>query len=176
MTHRPARRAVLLAGLGGALSGCGFHPVYAPTTDGGGGAAEGLAEIDVKPIYERPGQILREALLGRLGNESGTPSRFDLQVKFWITGEAIGILDFTQATRVRLVANATWELHGHDPKQTKLTEGGERLVDGFDIFDSQYFAGDLDNEHVQRRLAEAMAERITLRLAMWFRQHPPAIG
>ena len=29
----------------------------------------GLAEIEVKPIYERPGQILREALLGRLGIE-----------------------------------------------------------------------------------------------------------
>jgi LPS-assembly lipoprotein len=170
------RRAVLLAGLGGALSGCGFHPVYAPSTDGGPGAAEGLAEIDVKPIYERPGQILREALLGRLRNESGTPSRFDLQVKFWIAGEALGILDFTQATRIRLVANANWELHGHDAKQTKLAEGGERLVDGFDIFDSQYFAGDLDNEHVQRRLAEAMAERITLRLATWFRQHPSALG
>jgi LPS-assembly lipoprotein len=49
------------------------------------------------------------------------------------------------------------------------------VIDGFDIFDSQYFATDLDNEHVQRRMAEAMAERITLRLAVWFRQHPSAI-
>jgi hypothetical protein len=104
------------------------------------------------------------------------PRKFDLQVNFWITGEAQAILNFTQPTRMRLVANANWTLTSHDSKQTKLAEGADRLVDGFDIFDSQYFAMDLDNEKVQRRLAEAMAEQITLRLAMWFHQHPSAIG
>jgi LPS-assembly lipoprotein len=176
MSARPTRRALLLPGLCAALSGCGFHPVYAPSADGGTGAAEGLAAIEVKPIYERAGQLLREALLGRLRNESGTPHHFDLQVAFWISGEAVGVLDFTQPTRLRLIASANWELQGRDAKQTKLVAGTERLIDGFDIFDSQYFAMDLDNEHVQRRLAEAMAERITLRLAMWFNQHPTAIG
>jgi LPS-assembly lipoprotein len=176
MSARPGRRVALFLGLGGALSGCGFHPVYAPTSADGSGAAEALAAIDVKPIYERPGQILREALLGRFRTESGTPRHFDLQVTFWISGESQGILDFTQATRIRLVGQAAWSLSGHDPKHTKLAEGSERLIDGFDIFDSQYFALDLDNEAVQRRMAVAMAERITLRLAMWFNQHPTAMG
>jgi len=140
------------------------------------GAAARLAEIEVKPIYERPGQILREALLGRFGTEPGEPRKFDLDVKFWITGEALGILNFTQPTRIRLVGTATWTLTSHDPKATKLAEGTDSLVDGFDIFDAQYFAQDLANEAVQRRIAEAMADRITLRLAMWFDQHPKAIG
>jgi LPS-assembly lipoprotein len=174
MKTSQSRRAALLLGFGGALAGCGFHPVYAPSGDNGGAAA-GLAEIEVRPINERPGQILREALLGRFRTESGTPRHFDLAVNFWITGEAQGVLDFTQPTRIRLVGAANWSLLSHDGKQTKLTEGTERLIDGFDIFDSQYFASDLDNEHVQRRMAEAMAERITLRLAVWFRQHPSAI-
>jgi LPS-assembly lipoprotein len=174
MTRHPTRRAALFLGLG-ALSGCGFHPVYMASGNGPAPAAD-LAAIDVKPIYERPGQILREALLGRFRTESGTPRHFDLQVNFWITGEAQGVLNFTQPTRIRLVGNATWTLTSHDGKQPKLTEGSERLVDGFDIFDSQYFAMDLDNEKVQRRLAEAMAERITLRLAAWFHQHPTAVG
>ncbi|MGA3004735.1 MAG: hypothetical protein ABSE20_23760 [Acetobacteraceae bacterium] len=169
------RRAVLLLGLGGGLAGCGFHPVYMPSGNDPGAAA-GLAEIDVKPIYERPGQILREALLGRMGIEPGTPRKFDLDVKFWITGEAQGILDFTQPTRIRLVANANWALYSHDHPPTKLAEGADSLVDGFDIFDAQYFAQDLANEAVQRRLAEAMADRITLRLAMWFHEHPTLIG
>jgi LPS-assembly lipoprotein len=176
MSAGPTRRAVLLPGLCAALAGCGFHPVYAPTSADGTSTAADLAAIDVKPIYERPGQILREALLGRLRVESGTPSHFDLQVNFWITGEAQGVLNFTQPTRIRLVGTANWTLIAHDEKHTKLAEGSERLADGFDIFDSQYFAMDLDNEHVQRRVAEAMAERITLRLAMWFHQHPTAIG
>jgi hypothetical protein len=166
---------VLLFGLGGAMTACGFHPVYLPTGDGPGPQA-GLAAIDVKPIYERPGQILREALLGRFGTEPGAKRKFDLQVSFWISGEAQGVLNFTQPTRIRLVANTTWTLLSRDAKPIKLAEGSDRLVDGFDIFDTQYFASDLDNEHVQRRLAEATAERITLRLAMWFHQHPSAVG
>jgi hypothetical protein len=169
------RRAALLFCLGGALSGCGFHPVYMATGDDPGASA-GLAEIDVRPINERPGQILREALLGRLRIEPGAPRKFDLDVKFWITGEAQGILNFTAPTRIRLVGNANWTLFSRDHPPKKLAEGTDNLVDGFDVFDSQYFALDLANEAVQRRLAEAMAERITLRLAVWFHEHPTAIG
>jgi LPS-assembly lipoprotein len=152
---RPGRRAALLLGLGGALAGCGFQPVYMATGTGAEPAAA-LAAVEVSPIYERPGQILRQALLARLRTEPGAPRKFDLQVRFWISGEAQGVLNFTQATRIRLVGNATWTLASRDGKQTRLTEGGDRLVDGFDIFDSQYFASDLDNEKIQRRLAEAM--------------------
>jgi LPS-assembly lipoprotein len=175
MSQSPGRRAVLLLAIGGALSGCGFHPVYMATGDGPG-ADRGLAAIEVGPINERPGQILRQALLGRFRTERGTPRRFDLNVNFWITGEPQGVLNFTQATRIRLVGQASWTLLSRDGKQTPLTTGSERLVDGFDIFDSQYFAQDLDNEAVQRRVAEAMAEKIALRLAMWFHQHPSAIA
>ena len=169
------RRAALLLGLGGALGGCGFQPVYMVPGDGPE-PAKGLAEIEVKPLYERPGQILREELMARLRTEPGAPRKFDLSVNFWISGEAQGIQNFTQATRVRLVANATYILAGRDTKNSKLFEGADRLGDGFDIIDSQYLAMDLDNEAVQRRLATAMAERIALRLAMWFHQHPSAIG
>jgi LPS-assembly lipoprotein len=172
---RIARRTALLSGLGGALTACGFHPVYLPTDDHPGPQAD-LAEIEVGPIYERPGQILRESLLDRFGTEPGTTRKFDLSVNFWITGEAQGVLNFTQPTRIRLVASSSWTLMSRGAKPTKLAEGYDRMTDGFDIFDAQYFAQDLDNEHVQRRLAEAMAERITLRLAMWFHQHPSAVG
>lgn len=170
-----SRRSALLIGVGAALSGCGFHPVYAPPGDGPGPAAD-LTAIEIKPIYERPGQILRQALLDRFRIESGQPRKFDLGVLFWVTGEAQGVLNFTQPTRLRLVGNTTWTLTSRDIKQTKLTEGHERVVDGFDLFDSQYFAQDIANEAVQRRIAEAMADRITLRLAVWFHEHPTAVG
>ena len=176
MKRRLNRRDALLLGLAGGLTGCGFQPVYMPSSSKDPAPAAGLAEIEVKPIYERPGQILRDALLTNLRSEPGTPRRYDLQVSFWISGEAQGVLNFTQPTRIRLVANSNWTLTGRDAKQTKLTTGSDRLIDGFDLFDSQYFAMDLSNEAVQRRLAEAMAERITLRLAMWFHAHPSAIG
>jgi hypothetical protein len=175
MSPRPDRRTALLLGLGGVLTGCGFQPVYR-SASGGAEPASGLAEIEVKPIYERPGQILRESLLARFNSQTGMPRHYDLQVTFWITGEGLGVLAFTQPTRVRLIGSANWILMARDKPQTRLTEGTERVMDGFDIFDAQYFAIDLDNEHVQRRIAESMAERITMRLAMWFHQHPPAVG
>ena len=175
MTAGINRRVLLLAGLGGGLTGCGFRPVYAPVGDGPG-PSPALAAIEVKPIYERPGQILREALKARLANDSGVPHRFDLQVNFWIAGEGLGILTGTQVTRIRLIARATWVLTKQDALQSKLAEGGERVNDGFDTFDSQFLAIDMQNEKVQRRMAEKMAEQIGLRLAMWFHQHPDAAG
>ena len=51
-----------------------------------------------------------------------------------------------------------------------------RVGDGFDIFDTAYFALDLNNEQIQRRIAEEMASRITLRLATWLHAHPTAMG
>jgi len=175
MTSHPTRRAALVLGLAGGLSGCGFQPVYMANGKDPGAAAD-LAAIEIKPLYERPGQILRQALLGRFRTESGTPRHADLQINFWISGEAQGVLNFTQPTRIRLVGIANWTLTSRDAKSTRLTEGTERVIDGFDIFDSAYFTIDLNNEAVQRRIAEEMANRITLHLAAWLHQHPTAIG
>lgn len=175
MSANPARRAVLALVLGSGLSGCGFRPVYMKTSEGAR-AADGLARIEVGPMFERPGQLMRQALIARLDSDSGTEHKFDLAVNFWIEGQAIAVLTYTQPTRIRLVGHATWTLTGRDPAHTKLAEGSERAVDGLDIIDSQYFAIDLDNEHVQRRLANQMADSIATRLAMWFKTHPTAVG
>ena len=175
MTGIPTRRAALLLGLGGALSGCGFQPVYLSSGKGEEPAVD-MAAVNVNPMYERPGQILREALIARLNSNSGDAHHYDLQVNFWVTGEGQAVLNFTQPTRVRLTGYANWALSARDKQKTKLVNGSERVMDGFDIFDTQLFAVDLDNEHVQRRIAEAIADRIKLRLAMWFHQHPSTPG
>lgn len=175
MTHLPDRRSALLLGLGGVLSGCGFRPVYAPSGPGPGPAGD-LAAIDVLPMYERPGQLLRDALLARLRSEPGQPRRFELTAGFGVTGEAVGILSLTLATRVRLVGTAAWTLTARDVKKTRLTEGTERIVDGFDIFSAQLFGVDLDNEAAQRRMAVLLADKVVLALAVWFARHPSAAG
>ena len=171
-----ARRATLLLGLAATLPGCGFQPVYRAASGDGPGPAADLAAIEVKPIYERPGQILREALKARLASDSGVPHRYDLQVLFTVAGEGVGVLGNNLVTRIRLTGNASWVLLTRDAKQTRLLTGSERVIDGFDLFDVQYFALDLDNERVQARIAQAMADRITQRLAVWFHQHPAAAG
>jgi LPS-assembly lipoprotein len=66
---------------------------------------------------------------------------------------------------------APWSLVSLGPQRRTLTSGQARVVDGYDVINQQYFASDLESDAVQRRMAEAMAEQITLRVAMYFRQH-----
>lgn len=166
-----ASRRWLCLALVAVLGGCGFQPIYMPTASGKPGVAQReLAAIYIPPITERPGQLLRQALQERFGDDSGTPPAYELQVTYSIAGEGIGIETNNIATRIRLNGNASWTLVSHDPPHTALTSGSARSIDGFNIIDSQYFAADLENEAVQKRIAETLATQITNQLAVWFRQ------
>lgn len=174
MTQPVSRRQVCLGSLGTlgvALSGCGFQPVYMPTATGKPGVAKrDLSSVFVEIIPERPGQLLRQALQERFGDDSGTPSRYNLHVTFSVAGEGIGITTNDIATWIRLTGNATWTLIGHDDKRTALTSGTARAMDGLNIFDSQYFAADLETEAEQMRIAENIATQIATQVAVWFRR------
>jgi hypothetical protein len=166
----PTRRSVCAA-LVLTLAGCGFQPVYMRTASHKEGVPQReLATVFVDVIPERPGQLLRQALQERFGNDSGTPSAYSLQVAFAIAGEGIAIEQNSIATRIRLTGNANWSLIGHDDKRTMLTSGSARTIDGFNVFDSQYFASDLDIEADEKRMAENIATQIATQLAVWFRQ------
>ncbi len=179
MKHDPTRRG-FLTGLTGAgvalgLAGCGFQPMYMPTASGGAGiAARELAAINIPIIPDRPGQLMRQALQARLANDSGTAKRYDLGVAFWISGEGIGIQTDNSATRVRFTGYASWVLTAQDPARTRLTDGTARTMDGMNIFSAQYFALDLENEVLQRRMAEVLADQVATQLSLWFRQRAAA--
>ena len=160
------------------LSGCGFQPVYMPTASGKAGVAQReLAAIQVDLIPDRPGQLLRQALQDRLERSaSGVAQHYDLSVGFGIAGEGIAIQPDNTATRIRSIGSATWTLIAQDPGTHQLTSGSAKAVDGFNIFDTQYFAADLENEAVQRRLADALADQITMQLAAYFRKRATASG
>ena len=175
MTALPARRSFLrgvaLSGLALSLDGCGFQPVYMPTASGKPGPAQReLASVNVPVIPERPGQLLRQALQDHFGDDSGTPSAYDLQVSYQITGEGIAVESATLATRIRLRGYAAWTLLTHDTQRRTLTTGSARAMDGVNIFGSQYFASDLETEVVYQRIAENVAQQITTQLAVWFRK------
>lgn len=178
MTRRLSRRGLLALSPGGLLAGCGFQPVYIPTASGNAGVAQReLAAIHVDIIPDRPGQLLRQALQDRLAmGSSGVASRYNLRVGFGISGEGIAIQQNDTATRVRMIGSATWTLVAQDPGRTTVTSGSARTVDGLNIIDEQYFAADLENEVVQRRLADALADQITLQLAVFFRKREGARG
>jgi LPS-assembly lipoprotein len=165
-----ARRGVCV-GLALVLGGCGFQPVYMPTASGKPGVAQReLATVNVPVIPERPGQLLRQALQERFSNDSGTPSAYDLNVSYSIAGEGIAIEASSLATRIRLIGTATWTLLARDAKRTALTSGSARAIDGVNVFDSQYFASDLETEARQSSISENIATQIATQLAIWFRK------
>lgn len=172
MTDRLSRRGLLTLGSAGLLTGCGFQPVYMRTASGRAGPAQReLAAINVNLIPDRPGQLLRQDLQERLAADAdGTEHRYDLAVTFSVSGEGIGVQPDNTATRLRLIGTAHWTLKARDPAQTQVTSGSARAMDAFNVLDQQYFAADIDNEQVQRRLASAVADQIAMQLAVFFRR------
>jgi LPS-assembly lipoprotein len=158
------------------LAGCGFQPVYMPTASGKAGPAQReLAAVNVPLMGDRPGQLFRQALQERLSNDSGTAQHYDLEASFWIAGEGIAINTEDVATRIRLTGHVSWTLRARDAARTRLTSGSGSLVDGLNLLDQQYFAADLENEVIQKRLANALAEQVATQLAIYFR-HRAATG
>ena len=166
------RRYLLALTAGVALSGCGFQPVYMPTASGAGGPAQReLAAIQVALIPDRPGQLLRQALQDRLERAAGDGARrYDLNVAYWIAAEGIAVQSDNTASRLRETGNANWTLVAQDSGRTRLTSGFAKTSDALNIFDTQYFAADLENEALQKRIAEALADQITMQLAIYFRK------
>jgi LPS-assembly lipoprotein len=165
------RRAFLSLGLAAALSGCGFQPVYMPTASGQPGVAQReMAAIFVNIIPDRPGQELRQALQARLERgATGVAQLYDLTVSYGVGGEGIAIQSDNTATYVRLVGRATWYLRAQTPGQAMLASGSARALDNYSILDEQYFAADQENDFAAARLAEAVADQITLQIAAYFR-------
>ncbi len=173
-----SRRALLGAGATLPLAGCGFHPVYMPSAGGEPGVAQReLAAIYVAIIPDRPGQELRQALQQRLEGTGADPKPiYTLTVNYWTTGEGIAIQPDTSTTRIRMFGNANWTLRGRDPGQTVITSGFSRAEDAVNVIDEQYFSADLQTEAAYRYLAQALADQITMRLAIFFRNKAGQTG
>ncbi len=158
------------------LTACGFHPVYGPAASGKTGpAAQALAEISVGLIPERTGQLLRLALQERLERAGVAAARqYDLTVSFGLTSDAIATLQNSTSTWTRMVGTATYSLVAEDAARTTLTSGVARSEDGFNQFDQQYFASDLETDAVERRIVQAVADQIALQLASFFAKRATA--
>jgi LPS-assembly lipoprotein len=143
-----------------------------PTASGQAGPAQReLAAIDVALIPDRPGQLMRQALQDRFeGTGEIVTRRYNLVVSFWIAGSGIGVQPDSTVTRTRLIGSAIWTLTAQDAGHTRVTGGSAHATDAINNLDTQLFASDLENEVVQKRLAEAVADQITLQLAAFFRK------
>lgn len=151
-----------------ALAGCGFHPVYEPRSAKDSGAQAALGTIDVLLIPERAGQLVRQELQARLDRGDGFTKKYELSVSFSLAADAIGIQQDSTMTRLRMVGTANWSLRSVDAAHPIVTTGIARSVDGVNILDEQYFEADLAGETATRRIANAVADQITLQLSSYF--------
>ncbi len=85
-----------------------------------------------------------------------------------MSSESVGYQQDSNATRNRLGAQATWSLVSLDAQRKTITSGVARSSDGYNYLDNQYFAVDQEDEAARGRLAEAVADQMTLQLATYF--------
>jgi LPS-assembly lipoprotein len=162
--RRPALFAVLFAGLGLALAGCGFQPLYGGTTAGGQRLAAVMAAIDITPIPGRVGQKLRnELIFANTGGGNAAPTRYrlDITIKESVTDQL-----------VQITGDATGQVYQLDAT-FKLTdkENGRLLYQGKAISRAPYnrfqeiFANVRARYDAENRAARTMSESIKTQVA-----------
>ncbi|GBR53559.1 hypothetical protein AA106555_1344 [Neokomagataea thailandica NBRC 106555] len=159
------------------LAGCGFTPLYGGGKNGQAVSPE-LAQVYVANIGGRYGQLLRLALQKDLtGSGSETPQLYTLQVSSGLAEEAVDIHQDNTSGRIRGNANAHWRLYTVATVPELLAEGNTRTMDGYNTLYEQYFAQTLNEETLQARVAETLAQSVKQQLAIWFRtHHAPGAG
>jgi len=147
-----------------ALSGCGLQPMYAGGASGT--VASSLSSIQVAPIPDRAGWLVRNALVDRLGGESSNPSyRLEVELDDDLTG--FGIRGDSSVTRERRTLRARYRLVDLSSGQVVLdaTAGSDA---GIDVVSSEY-ATVAAEQTAQERLALVIADQMASRLALFVR-------
>jgi len=156
-------RGALLIGLALLLGACGFRPLYEA---GGSSRAmqQHLAGIEVAPIADRLGQVMRNRLLDRLN--TGGAADYRMTVTLEQSTQGYGIRPDAAATQEQLTLVAHVMFTKLDGEEIVFLED-MRARTSYDLVLSD-FASVTQREDSARRLALELAERIHRRLALYF--------
>lgn len=150
------------------LASCGFEPLYA-RKPADPGPVPHLAAIQISPIADRAGQLLRNALIDRLTPRRGsTRSLYRLDVSLDEQRSDLVILRDSTSTfsKARFLARYALVDIGSG---RRLTQGRAESTTTFDIVESE-FANLSAEADARRRAAQEVAEDIRLRLALFFQR------
>jgi len=161
------RAAAGALAVGALLGGCGLEPVHARKAAGGGVTAA-LAEIEVAPIPERIGQLLRRRLQERLApGGAAAAGQYRLHVRLDMTAASALIGRGDIATRSDITMTAEFTLR-EKQDETPLLRGWARSVHSHDLLASG-FATRAAERAARQRGVEALSAQIARRLALFFR-------
>lgn len=146
------------------LGACGLKPMYAGGSSGP--VASGLGAVQVAPIPERAGWLVRNALVDRLGGEASEPS-YRLEVELDDDLTAFGIRGDSAVTRERRTLRARYRLVDLSSGLVVLdaTAGSDA---GIDVVSSEY-ATVAAEQSAQERLAQVVADQMVSRVALFMR-------
>jgi LPS-assembly lipoprotein len=157
-------RIVAVALLVATLAGCGFRPLYGTHANDPGIAAD-LSAIYVRPLPDRDGQLVHNALLVRF-NPSGEPrhARYRLETNLAVNEQQVALSKDETASRASVSFEASYTLF---EGEIALTAGNVSRIYSYDYVPQQY-SNITARSDVARRAAEEIAGEIGNRIATYF--------
>lgn len=149
----------------GALSGCGFQPLYA--TSQKVPESRGFSDVYIKQVKDRIGQQFRNALIDMI-NPQGEPHRpaYELQATLTVSQQGLAVQKSASATRANARVNVSFSLIDIKSKET-VWSGAASSVASYNILDSEY-ATLRALENVRARAVRQLAEDVRIRLGVYF--------
>ena len=163
------RRAVIICALL-LLPGCGLQPLY------GGGSASPVAgtlrSVQVAPIPEKSGWLVRNKLVDRLGESGESAAAYRLDVTLDDNITAFGLRGDRAATQERRTLRARYQLVSLPTGAVVLdaTAGSDADID---IVSSEY-ATVAGEQTALEQLSDVVADQIVARLALYAKRTAPA--
>lgn len=157
-------RSALLLALALLLSACNLAPVYSGGSNSP--AAVLLKDVEIAPIPDRPGFLVRQALTDRFGTPGAAP-RYRLEVELDDQIVAFGVRGDNSAARERRTLRARYRLveASSNAVVVDATAGSDI---GIDRVSSNYAVVAAETTALER-LAVEIANQITARLALYAR-------
>lgn len=162
------RRILVLAVLGGVLAACGFQPLYkAPSGAKQAVSVQRMAAIDIPPIRDRSGQILRNELRDQLlPRGRAARAAYRLDVALTETQADLAILKDATSTFSRYTADIKWVLTDL-ATDAPVLRGDNRRITSFPIAESEFASLEAEKDARERAMV-LLAEDVRLRLALFF--------
>ena len=166
----PEKLAAAIAGLllGAMLAGCTLEPVHARRPQQGPDVTAAMAQVEVEPIADRVGVLLRRRLEERLAPQGArVPARYRLRVQLRSASASALVGRSETTTRSDLTLTAEFQLFERGGEQPVL-RGWARSVHSHDVRQSA-FATRAAGRAARDRGVEGLSAQIARRLALFFR-------
>jgi LPS-assembly lipoprotein len=145
------------------LAACGLHPLYSGGS--GGAVAASLRSVTVAPIAGQSGWLVRNKLLGRLGESGAGTATYRLDVMLDDNITSFGLRSDQAATQERRTLRARYQLVDLRNGMVVLDETAGSDA-GIDIVSSEYATVAAEQTALEN-LADIVADQITARLALY---------